>query len=195
MDTLIKKDSLNYGLWYTTALINEHAKDTARAIKDYDRALAIYPSADALLNLASLYAEQKNSRSLLLCNRVKELALGRSYDAACAFIVGVYYARTGQKEQALKGFDESIGNDYTYMEAYIEKGLIYFDEQQYGRALPVFSLAAQVNHLYPDAYYWMARSYEMMNKKDSAVYFFKQSKALDKNASETDAALKRLGAE
>ena len=195
MDTLIQKDSNNYGLWFTKAQIHEHTKDTADAIASYVKAIQVYPSADAMLSLANIYAEQKNARSLLICNQVRQLRLGRSYDAACAFIAGIYNARIGQKDVAIKLFDECIANDYTYMEAYIEKGLVYFDGKQYPQALEVFSFAAKVNNLYPDAYYWMARSYEMMNTKDSAVYYFKQSLALDKNSPETMQGLKRLGVE
>ena len=195
MDTLIQKDSNNYGLWYTKAQIEEDAKDTARAIASYVKAIKVYPSADAMLSLANIYAEQKNPRSLLICNQVRQLGLGRNYDASSAFIAGVYNARTGQKQLALNLFDECIQNDYTYMEAYIEKGLIYFDNKQYREALNVFNLAAKVNHLYSDTYYWIGRCYEMMNVKDSAVYYLKQSLALDKDAPETKKALKRLGAE
>ena len=195
MDILVKKDSSNYGLWYTKAQIEEDAKDTAHAIDSYAKAIAVYPSADAMLSLANIYAEQKNPRSLLICNQVRQLGMGRGYDAACAFIAGVYNARAGQKQLALNLFDQCIQSDYTYMEAYIEKGLIYFDNKQYRQALDVFSLATKVNRLYSDAYYWMARCYELMNVKDSAVYYFKQSLALDKNSPETKQALKRLGAE
>ncbi len=120
------------------------------------------------------------------------MGLGRDYDASSAFIAGVYNARTKQNALAVKLFDECISNDYTYMPAYIEKGLVYFDAKQYQQALDVFSFAANVNHLYPDAYYYMGRSYEMMNKKDSAAFYFKQSLALDKESPETKAALERV---
>ncbi len=192
MDSLLKKDSANYGIWYTRGQINEHASDTAEAEKDYATAIKIYASPDALLSLANLYAEQKNARSLLLCSRVKSMGLGRDYDASSAFVAGVYNARTGQRQLALNLFDECVSNDYTYMPAYIEKGLVYFDAKQYGQALDVFSLAANVNHLYPDAYYYMGRCYELMNKKDSAAFYFKQSLTLDKESPETKAALERV---
>ncbi len=192
MDSLVKKDSVNYGLWYTRGQVNEHAGDTINAMKDYATAIKIYASPDALLSLANLYAEQKNARSLLICNQVKRMGLGRDYDASSAFVAGVYNARTGQKQLAINLFDECIKNDYTYMPAYIEKGLVYFDGKQYRQALDVFSFAANINHLYPDAYYYMGRCYELMNKKDSAAFYFKQSLALDKEALETKAALERV---
>ncbi len=192
MDSLIKRDSLNYGFWYTKGQVNEHKGDTLNAERDYATAIKIYASPDALLSLANLYAEQKNSRSLLLCSQVKSMGLGRETDASAAFVAGVYNARTRQQQLAINLFDECISNDYTYMPAYIEKGLVYFDAKQYQQALQVFSFAADVHHLYPDAYYYMGRCYELMNKKDSAAFYFKQSLALDKEAPETEAALRRV---
>src|SRR5438128_9277931 len=41
MDTLIQKDSNNYGLWYTRAQIEEDAKDTVSAIASYANAIKI----------------------------------------------------------------------------------------------------------------------------------------------------------
>jgi tetratricopeptide (TPR) repeat protein len=193
MDSLILKDSANFGLWFTKGRIAEDSGDTLTAIKSYDKALRIYPSADAMLGLANLYAEQKNERALLICTQVKKLGLGREYDAHADFILGIYNARTGNKKKAIDFFDDCIANDYTYMEAYIEKGLVYFDGKQYNDALNVFKFASTVNALDADPYYWQGRCYEMMNMKDSAVLRLKQSLSLDKASKETQEALKRLG--
>ena len=43
MDSLISKDSLNYGLWYTNGRIAEDAGDTLQAMQSYDRAIRVYP--------------------------------------------------------------------------------------------------------------------------------------------------------
>lgn len=192
MDSLTNKDSTNYGLFFAKGEIAEDAGDTALAIKNYAKAARIYESPDVLLALANLYAEMKNERAVLLCSRVKALALGRATDANCAFITGIYFARIGKADDAVKYFDQCIANNYTYMEAYIEKGLVYFDAGQYDKALSVFQLASTVNNLYADAYYYMARCYEMMNKKDSAVLRFKQSLQLDPTLDEARQHLKKL---
>ncbi|HEX5152630.1 MAG TPA: tetratricopeptide repeat protein [Parafilimonas sp.] len=193
MDTLIKKDSANYGLLYAQGQIAEDAQDTLLALKSYAAAARLYESPDVLLALANLYAEMKNERAILLCSRVKSLGLGREYEAHCAFITGIYFARLHKTEEAVQYFDESIANNYTYMEAYIEKGLAYFDARQYDKALRVFQLASTVNNLYADAYYYQARCYEMMNQKDSAVVLFKQSLQLDPSLDEAKEHLKKLG--
>ncbi|HRH60005.1 MAG TPA: tetratricopeptide repeat protein [Chitinophagaceae bacterium] len=195
IDSLTSKDSSNYGLWFTKGLVAEDAGDTLLAEESYLKAINVYRSPDAMLALANLLAEQKDERCLLLAKQVKEMGLGREYDAHAAFVKGVYNARTLNKAKAIQFFNECIANNYTYMEAYIEKGLVYFDNKQFDSALNIFSFAASVNNHYADAIYYQARCYEMMNKKDSAVLKFKQSLTLDKELAEAHEALKRLGAE
>lgn len=195
MDSLVKRDSTNERFWLNRGNIAEDAKDTAKAIESYVRALHINESPGGMLSLANLYAEKKNARALLICSRVKDLSLGKEFDANAAFIAGIYYARTGDRNAALQKFDESIAENYTFMEAYIEKGMVYFDNHQYAEALKVFNFAATINNLYADAYYYQARCYEMMNNKDSAILRFKQSLGLDKNLQEAHKGLQRLGAE
>lgn len=192
MDSLITKDSLNYGLWYTKGQIQANGRDTAGAIHSFSTAIRIYPAPDAMLSLANLYAEKKDARALAALNAVKAMRLGRETDAHCAFIAGVYYARIQDRKAALEQFDECIANNYTYMEAYIEKGLVYFDNQQYREALDIFRFGSSVNTLYADTYYYQARAYEMMGIKDSAVLRFKQALSLDKNLVEAQSALQRL---
>lgn len=193
MDSLVQKDKSNYGLWFTRGQIAENAGDTLTAMESYATAAKIYESPDALLSLANLYAETKNDRAITICSRIKALGQGRETDADCDFITGVYYARTGNAEGAITFFDKCIAENYTYMEAYIEKGLVYFDKKDYANALSVFSFASSVNNMYADAAYYQARCYEMMNKKDSAVLKFQQSLALDKNLIEAREGLKRMG--
>lgn len=195
MDTIVMKDSTSDRLWSIRGHIAEDAKDTMKAMESYAKSLRINEAPGVMLSLANLYAEKKNPRALLITSRIKDLSLGKEYDANSAFIAGIYYARTGDKNAALQKFDESIANNYTFMEAYIEKGMVYFDNKQYPEALKVFKFASTVNNLYADAYYYQARCYEMTGNKDSAVMRFKQSLGLDKNLAEAHAGLKRLGAE
>ncbi|WP_158559243.1 tetratricopeptide repeat protein [Deminuibacter soli] len=195
MDSLIAKDTANYGLLFTRAQIFEDAGDTTAAMQAYDHAIKIYPSPDAVLALANLLAEKKNPQALQLCGQVQQMRMGREYDAHCAFIAGVFYARSGKHDEALKAFDACIADNYTYMEAYIEKGLVYFDQKKYDEALKIFVFASKVNNLYADAYYYQARAFEMMGNKDSATLRYQQSLSLDKNLSAAHEGLKRIGAE
>lgn len=192
MDSLTKKDSLNFGLWYRKGQLLESAKDTSQAIISFGKAIKIYPSPDGLLSLANLFAETKNSNALGLCQQVQSLRPGKEYTAHCFFISGVYYARTGNKTKALQLFDNCINENYAYMEAYQEKGFIYYDTRSYAEALKIFKLAAKINNTYPDAYYWQAKCYEAMKNKEEAIKNYKAALILDKGLKEAGEALKRL---
>jgi tetratricopeptide (TPR) repeat protein len=195
MDSLIRNDSLNYGLWYRKALLQENTHDTAGALKSYRYAIRIYPSPDAMLGAANLLAEKKDSVALLLCKQVADLRIGREYTAHTSFITGVYYARKGNQQKAIEAFNTCIANDLNYTEAYMEKGFIYFENKKTNEALQVFQTLATVRNTYPDAYYWMAKCYEVLNKKSEAITNYQRSLALDPKLKEAEQAIKRLTAD
>ena len=194
MDSLIKKDSLNYGLWYRKALLQETTKDTTGALRSYRYAIRIYPSPDAQLAAANLLAERKDSTALLLCRQVASFRMGREYTAHCHFITGVYYARTGNKQKAMDAFNNSIANDLNYTEAYIEKGFLYYDGKQFKEALQVYQTLVTVKNTYADGYYWLAKSEEALNNKAEAINNYQKSLTLDPSLKEAATALQRLGA-
>ena len=165
MDSLILKDSLNAGLWFAKAQLAENNGDTATAVVAYRKSLLIYPAPDNVLAFGNLLAEMADKECLEIAAYIKRLKMGRGYDAHADFITGVFYARSHNSAKATAALDACIANNYTYMEAYIEKGLLPFDAGDYRSALAVFVMASKVNNLYADAYYYQARCYEMLDRK------------------------------
>lgn len=194
MDSLIRNDSLNYGFWYRKAMLQETARDTNGALHSYRYAIRIYPSPDAILAAANLLAEKKDSTALLLCQQVADLHMGREYSAHCHFITGIYLSRTGNQSKAIEAFDNCIRNDLNYMEAYMEKGFLYFDAQRTMEALAVFRTATTIKNTYADGYYWIARCEEKLKHPAEAIDNYKKSLVLDPGLTEASDALRRLGA-
>lgn len=191
-DSLIKRDSLNNQLWFIKGRLQEDNKDTAAAIDSYTKAANIYPSAELQLHLANLFAETKNPKALLVCENVLKLGMGRETDADCHFIAGIFYARTGAAKKALQLFDRAINDNYTLMEAYMEKGFIYYESKNYRDALKIFETAITVNNTYADAYYWRAKCHEALGNKSEAVLDYQRSLGLDKQLKEASEAINRL---
>lgn len=194
MDSLIRKDSLNYGFWYRKALLQETAHDTPGALRSYRYAIRIYPSPDAMLAAANLLAEKKDSTALQICKQVNDLRMGREYTAHCSFITGVYYARRGDKTRALQSFDNCISHDYTYAVAYMEKGFLLYDAKKIKEALAVFETLARVKLTYADAYYWIAKCREALQQPQEAIGNYRKALQLDPSLKEAANALQRLGA-
>jgi tetratricopeptide (TPR) repeat protein len=192
LNTLIKKDSSNFGLWFKKAQLSEQIKDTSTAIKSYSRAANIYASPDAMLALANLFAETKNTKALELCKKVSDLRMGRSYQSNCDFIAGIFYARTGNSEKAITLFKNCISNNYTYMEAYMEIGFIYYDKKQFAEALKIFETAIAVKNNYPDGYYWIGKTQEANKNSIAAIENYEKALSLDPKLLEAEQAINRL---
>ncbi len=192
IDSLLVKDSMNQGLWVTKAHLEESNKDTSNAIISYERAIRIYPSLEAQLYLANLFAETKNPKALLLCTNVLKMGQGRETDANCSFIAAVYFSRIGNTTKALEGFDKAIADNYTVIEAYLEKGFIYYDRKDFTTALKVFETAQKVSATNADVYYWIAKCYEQMGNKQEALINFQRAVGLDKNLVEAKEGVERL---
>ncbi len=192
LNTLIKNDSSNFGLWFKKAQLSEQLKDTTTAIRSYSRAANIYPSPDALLALANLFAETKNNKALELCQKVSDLRMGRTYQSHCDFIAAVFYARTGNSARAIQLFTSCIANNYTYMEAYMEIGFIYYDKKQYSEALKTFQTAITVKYNYPDGYYWLGKTYEANKNSNAAIENYQKALSLDSKLVEAEQAINRI---
>jgi len=192
MDSLISKDSLNFGFWFRKGRLQQNASDTANAIISYTRALHVYAAPEAYLALANLYAETKNKKVFEVCARIDEFGMGREMSSYTAFFTGVYYARTGDTKKALEYFTKSINNNYTLMDAYVEMGSIYYDQKKYDEALKTFNTAASINNMNADTYYWLGKIYEAQGKKTEAIQQYQQALKLDKTITEAAQGLKRL---
>ena len=192
LNALIKNDSSNFGLWFKKAQLSENLKDTLTAIKSYSRAANIYASPDAMLALANLLAETKNSKSLELCQKVSDLRMGRTYQSHCDFIAGVYYARTGNATKAIQLFTSCMANNYTYMEAYMEIGFIYYERKQYAEAIKIFQTTISVRNNYPDGYYWLGKTYEANKNSNAAMENYEKAFSLDPKLIEAEQAITRL---
>ena len=192
VDSFLVKDSMNQGLWVTKAHLEESNKDTINAIKSYERAIRIYPSLEAQLYLANLFAETKNPKALLLCTNVLKMGQGRETDANCSFIAAVYFSRIGNTTKALEGFDKAIADNYTLIAAYLEKGFIYYDRKNFSTALKIFETAQKVSATNADVYYWIAKCNEQIGNKQEALLNFQRALGLDKTLTDAKEGVERL---
>jgi tetratricopeptide (TPR) repeat protein len=191
-DGVLKNDSLNFEAWYEKGRLLAQAKDTAGAISALRNAYSIQPVATYALELAHLYAESKNAIALQICDNVMQS--DSSHELTDPFFIkGIYYSNTKQYELARIQFDSCIGRDWKFTEAYIEKGIALFKQKNYDAAMNTFRMAATVSNTDPDAYYWIGRCYEVVNKKKEAAEYYERAVELDKNFPEAKEALKRVG--
>lgn len=67
------------------------------------------------------------------------------------------------------------------MDAYIEKGLLLYDQQDYKAALAVFEQTIQVSNTFAEGYFNAGKCEEALGNKEEAKSYFEKAYGLDKN--------------
>jgi len=190
-DTMLQTDSLNFEAWYEKGLLLEKNGDTAGAIRALGKAYAIQPVNTYGLELAHLYAENRNVIALSLCDAILKKDSAREL-LDPFFIKGIYFSNTTQYKKAIVQFDSCINRDWKFTDAYLEKGIALFKQKQYQPALQSFQMTIKVSEAYPDGYFWIGRCCEATGKNQEALLYYRQALALDKDFTEAAAGIKRL---
>jgi len=188
---MITADSLDPETQYEKALLLEQLKDTGGAITALQKAYAAQGVDTYGLELAHLYAEQKNPRALEICNFILKRDSARMLIDPF-FIKGIYYANIKQYQKAITEFDSCILRDWKTTDAYLEKGRAYFHMGNFTSAMQTFNMAITVTNTDPDAYFWLARSYEALHRKKEAISNYVKAISLDKGFIEARQRLEKL---
>jgi len=167
-------------------------KNNTAALAALEKAYSFAPFDQELsYNLAFEYAEAKDIKVLPLTDSLMR-ADTTGKQAQPYYLRGVYYANTGNSAQALEYFNQAIAHDYTFFDAYMDKGALLYDQKKYADALPVFQLVARVSPTYADSYYWSGKCKEALGNKAEAKLDYQRAYSLDKELAEAKEAAGRL---
>lgn len=192
-DTLLQMDGSNAGVWYKRGVILLQNGDTVSGVAALKNALKDAPVfGEALLELAAVYASESKPEALTTADRVIQTTEDIRMASNARFIKGLYYSNVNDKAAALEQFSECIKNDYTFLDAYIEKGLLLYDQQKYTEALQVFEQAIQVSNTFAEAYYQAGRCQEALGNREEAELNYRKALGLDNHFSAAKEALEKL---
>ena len=163
------------------------------AIAILEKAYSLTPY-DIELNyeLAFKYAESKNPRVIKLCDSLIKVDT-LNLHAEPYYYKGIYFSNMNDKAKALSLFDEALQHDYYYLNAYIEKATVLYDQKKFGDALKTVQLANTISATFPDAYYWMGKCNEAMGNLAEAKLNYQRAFSLDNTFTEAKEAADKLG--
>ena len=190
-DRQIQKDSNNAYLWNIKATLYFENEDTIQAITSLEKAIEIFPLPEYLAALGTVYAEIKNKNALMIADELLEKNRTKSAKDAW-FIKGLYYNYVNKPEKAIVFLDSCLANDYTYMYAYREKAIAFYNLEKYEKAVEVLKKAVTIQNNFDEGYYWLGRCYEKLNMKQHAIESYQNALLYDKNFLEARNALDRI---
>jgi tetratricopeptide (TPR) repeat protein len=191
-DDLLANDPDQVDVLKMKADLLDKKDDQTGTIKILEKAYSLTPfDIDLNYALAYKYAENNNAKVLALCDSlVKKDSL--HLHAEPYYYKGIYFSNTNDKAKALSLFNEAIQHDYYYLNAYIEKGRVQYDQKKYMDAMKTFQLVNTISATFPDAYYWLGKCQEALGQNDEAKLNYQRAFALDKTFTEAKEAADRL---
>ena len=188
-DTANLKTYFNYLLKRSELLVL--AGDTVNAIKTLELFVTPGEITEAGLQLADLYAETKNPKTLSFCDALNKNDKD-SHNPNPDYLKGVYYYNIDNYEKAMEQFNSCIRKDYTFLDAYMEKGRILYKQKKYDTAIKVYDLALTVSNSFADAYLWKAKCEEALGQRQEAKLNYQRAYALDKSLTEAKEAADKI---
>ena len=164
----------------------------AEAITLLEKAYRLTPyDIDLNFDLAYKYAENKNEKVISLCDSLIRIdTLGLHVEPY--YYKGIYFSNLNDKSRALMLFNQAIQHDYYFLNAYIEKGRVLYDQKKMTEALKTFQLANTISPKFSDAWFWMAKCQEAMGQKEEALLNYQRAFALDNGFIEAKEAADKL---
>ena len=167
------------------------AGDTANAIKSLEFFVIPGELTEAGLQLANLYAETKNPRTIAICDSMNKNDEGKR-DPNPDYLKGVYYYNIDDYSKALEMFNSCIKKDYTFLDAYMEKGRILYKQSKFKEAMEVYDIAIKVSNSFADAHLWKGKCQEALGQKEEARISYQRAYAFDKTLTEAKEAADRI---
>ena len=167
------------------------AGDTTKAIETLEFFVIPGELTEAGLQLANLYAETGNPKTLSICDSMNKNDESKR-DPNPDYLKGVYYYNINDYARALEQFNSCIKKDYTFLDAYMEKGRILYKQSKFNEALDVYDMAIKVSNTFADAHFWKGKCQEALGQKAEAKISYQRAYAFDKELIEAKDAAERI---
>lgn len=188
-------DSINmknyFGYLYKRAELLALSGDTANAIKTLEFFVIPGELTASGKQLAILYAETKNPKTIAICDSMNKYDESKK-DPEPDYFKGVYYYNIDDYSKALEQFNSSIKKDYTFLDAYMEKGRILYKQSKFKEAIDVYDLAIKVSNSFADAHFWKGKCQEALGQKTEAKISYQRAYAFDKELTEAKEAADKI---
>lgn len=162
------------------------------ALMVLEKAFSYAPSDKELAyDLAYEYAELKNKNALSLTEAL--VRVDSTENVAKAFYIkALYFQKTGQEDVALKYYDVAIIKNYNFLDAYVGKGELLYNQKKYDLSIKNFEKALRVSPSTADFFFWLAKNQEALGNKADAKSNYEKAFGLDQDLVEAKEAARRL---
>lgn len=174
----LSQDSLNPKTWEQYYHLLMNAGDTVSARNAIEHYTALVPEdVNGWIELGFILASQKDPLVLALTDTLY-IKGDDATKSRASYIKGIYHSNMKAWDEAIRDYDTAILLNYSFIDPYIDKGILLYDQKKYDEALKSFQLAFTLDKHQPELYYWISKAFEALGEKAAAVDWMKKYEAL-----------------
>jgi tetratricopeptide (TPR) repeat protein len=182
-DFILSKDDSDFVTMATKGYALQQIGNDNEAMKWLEKSYNLVPNKTIGNELAIMFAEAKNSKTIALCD---ELIKADNLDSSKKtvqpiYTKGRYYKNIGNNALAMQYFEQCIKEDYTFPYSYLDKSILLYEQKNYEEALRVLILTKQIANQNSEVYYRTGRCLEALGQKEAAIQEYESAIALDKD--------------
>lgn len=167
--------------------------DSIGAIMTIQKSLALdINQPDQEADLCYLFAVRGDLMAIPIADRLIKTAKDNVQTARAHYLKGIFYSNVGFDDRALAAFDSSIISNFTFIDAYIEKSIVLFEQKKYKEAIALLNKASELDKLNAEIYFMLAKNHDATANKKEAIFFYEQTLMLDTSYPTAKKALSRL---
>jgi len=180
-------DPTNAEAWFMAGLNYRDLADTAQAISSLQRATTLDDRhTDAWIVLGQLWQNRDDELAL---NAFENALHTDSTNLQALHSLATYWQDLGRFERALELYLHIIRLDPGYTGAFIQSGLIYFQQDSFSKAFEYFDIACKQEPTLAAGYYYRGTSREALGDPEGAKSDYRQALRLDPDYPEATKAL------
>ncbi len=181
--------SILNGIGYASLL----ARDTNAAIFYLENSLSTEANQPEIeMELAFILLSQNNNRwktisTLMIGDERNQIRSSRGY-----FVRGIYESNHDLLDKAIASFDSSILQQFTFVDAHIEKSLLLIEKNKLAQAMDGLYKALELDRKNPDIYFLAGECKRKLNESEGAKNFYLQALELDPSHTGARENLKKI---
>lgn len=177
---LSQKHPENEDIHNALAVIYLQKQDTTEALNSLIKSLSNNQNQpDIEFELAFIEASRKNKTALQIADRMINRYTEKDIQAKGYFTKGIYFANIAQPVEAIKAFDSAIINNFTLIDAYIEKAILLLETGEPSKTIATLSKAVALDKNNADILFWLGKAHQQKKEYDQALLYFSETIKID----------------
>ncbi|MBS1771359.1 MAG: tetratricopeptide repeat protein [Bacteroidetes bacterium] len=190
INDVLRQDAYNPEAYFLKGMIYKDMKDTAKSISSFETAVSADPNyVDAVVQLGQLYSMKKDPIALKYYDKAWHID---TTDVFPLYAKGVFYQHQNDYAAAKMAYHEALLHDRNYVDAYFNVADMLMQQDSTDKAMRQYNILAQIDQADPDVYYYRAKCFEKLGKKEDAINDYQQALVFDEKYIPAKEALQRL---